>query len=443
MFTIKQIRKIPKAMLERIKATDEKLVEKPNGNTRFYKYYTLYGKELAEVIVAVRNHYKKWYCKQVVVHGIHNKDVYLRDIGQTMGFRKVGWFRDGITKYPKWYDYNWGSNDDKYFYINAPIVNKEFILTLPQYKYSAIKLYDYNDIFKYLRLYEQYPQTELLVKSGLSQFATSKQILRQCEKDKQFCKWLYKNKDNLKRGYYTSSILTAYKQNRSIEEVFKFDSFKKLFDKEYNFGHLKEVFKNEKKQLLEYFVKQNIDGYCYQDYLEACEYLGLDMTLQKNRYPHNFKHWHDIRIDQYHTAKAIKDEQERKELYEKFKQVANKYMSLERNLTKDNYLCIIALSPQQLIYEGKQLNHCVGRMNYDQKFVREESLIFFIRNKSAPNTPFVTMEYSLKNKKVLQCYAEHDSKPSDSVLDFVNNKWLPYANRKLNKIQKTLQKSVA
>lgn len=438
MFTIKQIRKIPKAMLERIKAKDDELIEKPNGNARFYKYYTLYGKELAEVIVAVRNHYKKWYCKQVVVHGIHNKDVYLRDICQTMGFRKVGWFRDGITKYPKWYDYNWGYNDDKYFYINAPIINKEFILTLPQYKYSALNLYEYNDIFKYLRLYEQYPQTELLVKSGLSQFATSKQILRQCEKDKQFCKWLYKNKDNIKSGCYTYSIITAYKQKRPIDEIFKFDSFKKLFDKEGNFRHLKEVFKNEKKQLLEYFVKQNIDGYCYQDYLEACEYLGLDMTLQKNRYPHNFKHWHDIRIDQYNTAKAIKDEQERKELYEQFKKVANKYVSLERTLTKDDYLCIIALSPQQLIYEGEQLKHCVGRMNYDQKFVREESLIFFIRNKSAPNTPFVTLEYSLKNKKVLQCYAEHDSKPSDSVLDFVNNKWLPYANRKLNKILKAV-----
>ena len=86
MFTIRHIRKIPKTMLEQIKAFDDNAIEKPNGNTRFYKYYTLYNKELAEVIVAVRNHYKKWYCKQVVVHGIHNDKVYLRDICQTMGY---------------------------------------------------------------------------------------------------------------------------------------------------------------------------------------------------------------------------------------------------------------------------------------------------------------------------------------------------------------------
>ena len=157
------------------------------------------------------------------------------------------------------------------------------------------------------------------------------------------------------------------------------------------------------------------------------------MNEDKNRYPHNFKYWHDIRIDQYHTAKALKDEQERKELYTKFEQVANKYLALQRNL-KDNFVVIIAKSPSELIHEGDFLHHCVGRMNYDQKFAREESLIFFVRNKTNQQTPFVTLEYSLKNHKVLQCYADHDTKPNDEVLDFVNKKWLHYANRKLKQL---------
>ena len=73
-------------------------------------------------------------------------------------------------------------------------------------------------------------------------------------------------------------------------------------------------------------------------------------------------------------------------------------------------------------------------MNYDQKFAREESLIFFVRNKQDIETPFVTLEYSIKNKKVLQCYGYKDSKPEEQVLDFVNNTWLPYANKKLKKL---------
>lgn len=158
------------------------------------------------------------------------------------------------------------------------------------------------------------------------------------------------------------------------------------------------------------------------------------MTEDKNRYPKNFKKWHDIRIDQYHTKKAEKDAEQRKELYQKFANVANKYLSLERLIVKEDYVCIIAKSPQQLVYEGEQLNHCVGRMNYDQKFAREESLIFFIRNRLSPNTPLVTLEYSPKNHKILQCYGEHDTKPSEEILNFVNKKWLPYANRKLRQI---------
>ena len=61
MFTINQIRKIPKDILNKIKAQDELIIQKPNGNTRFYKYFALYNGELAEIIVAVRNYYKKWF----------------------------------------------------------------------------------------------------------------------------------------------------------------------------------------------------------------------------------------------------------------------------------------------------------------------------------------------------------------------------------------------
>ena len=435
MITEFNIKPIPKNILNKIKKLDLQEYPKPNGNTRFYKYFTQYRKELCEVVVAVRNHYKNWYCKQVVVHGINTDKVYLQDIGLTMGFYKVGWYREGISKYPHWTDYDWGYNDAKYFRINAPFINKGYIPKLEKYKYSAVGLYKYTDILNYLKFYEKYPKCELLVKAGMSNLATSIQILRLCEKDKNFCKWLYKNKYKASSGYYISSIINAYKQNKDIEEVYNFEKFKKQFVQKDNFKNLKAFLKhNETDKFLKYLIKQKTDGYSYEDYRNACQYLGIDMTIDKNRYPHDFKKWHDIRIDQYHTAKAEKDKQERKALYETFSKVAQKYISLERLLIKENYICIIAKSPQQLVYEGEQLNHCVGRMNYDQKFAREETLIFFIRNRLSPNTPLVTLEYSIKTHKVLQCYGDHDTKPSDEILNFVNKKWLPYANRKLRQI---------
>ena len=157
------------------------------------------------------------------------------------------------------------------------------------------------------------------------------------------------------------------------------------------------------------------------------------MTEEKNRYPHDFQRWHDIRIDEYHTAKALKDKEERKEFYNKFSAVAEKYLRLEYN-KKSIYVAILAQNPSDLIREGEILHHCVGRMGYDQKFAREETLIFFIRMKATPDIPLVTVEYSPTQKRILQCYGDHDSKPNEEILDFVNKKWLPYANRQIKKI---------
>ena len=100
----------------------------------------------------------------------------------------------------------------------------------------------------------------------------------------------------------------------------------------------------------------------------------------------------------------------------------------------DVYIAIIAKSPAELIAEGEALGHCVGQMGYDQKFIREETLIFFIRSKEMQDTPLVTVEYSLSQKKILQCYAYHNTPPADDVLHYVNKVWLPYANRVLKQI---------
>ena len=84
--------------------------------------------------------------------------------------------------------------------------------------------------------------------------------------------------------------------------------------------------------------------------------------------------------------------------------------------------------------EGDALGHCVGGMGYDQKFIREETLIFFIRTADEPNVPLVTVEYSLKAHKVLQCYGKSNQTPSKEIVDFVHKKWLPHANRALKKL---------
>ena len=433
-----KIKPIPKYILAQIKKADAQNKACLPGRTRFYSYLTKNDGEIVKVTVAVKTRYKQWLYKQVAVHGLNSDICYVKDmVFYHISGYQVGWYEQGTQNAPRWYESTeWGYADDKYFDPFAPVVNSEYLDKFPKYKYSAVNLYKGVDVLKYLRFYEKYPQIEYLMKAKLDGYTFSKQILQEIGKNKRFAKWLMKNRAELSKDeYYVDVIMRSFKTGKPIADVQAYRKYRMKLSKETALKELRTLFKNDLEKFVFYLRKQEINPYSYQDYLHACQYLGLNMIEDKNRYPHDFKRWHDIRIDEYNTLKFKRDEEKRKEFYAKFAAVANKYLNLEYN-DKSAYMSIIAKKPSELITEGEALDHCVGRMNYDQKFAREETLIFFIRNISSPDIPFATVEYSLEKHKILQCYGYHDTKPDDGVIEFVNKKWLPYANRKVRKIQK-------
>ena len=426
---VDKIKPIPKIILAAIKKRETNL----DGHTRYYAYLTTNDKELVKVTVAVKHKGNKLYYKQCAVHGLRSEKCFVKDMEFTyLGGYQVGWYYDGFTKAPKPYeDGVWWEFEDKYFDPFAPILNLDYLERYPKYKYSAYALYTGTDILQYLRLYEEYPQTEYLLKFGLSYYVKNKQLLKKIGKDKTFRKWLFTNHSLLKNGfYYVSTIIKSYEENKPLAEVQVYEEKKKKLNADKSLKPIRELFGKNIYKYIDYTDKQGISNRLYLDYLNACNYLGLDMSEEKNSLPHDFKHWHDVRIDEYATAKALKDAEERKELYEKFSKVAEKYSNLQYN-ENDAYMIVIAKSPAELIKEGEILNHCVGSMNYDQKFIREETLIFFVRAKDKPTEPFVTVEYSLQSKKVLQCYAKGNSTPDTEVTRYINSKWTPYANKVL------------
>lgn len=429
---IKDLNPIPKYIQNAIIKKDKELNPEQKNITRYYAYLITRRKELMKITVAMRYYRKKVYMKQVAVHGLHAKDCLVKDMcfNYISGYI-TGWHEQGLSKYPKWYEGGWGTADDKYFDPYAPIVNKQIIPKLPQFRYSAIELYDGVNVFCYLRMYEKYPQLEYLMKLGLSRLATSKQLLTKIGKNKAFCKWLIRNKTELSEHYYyIDVILRAYRTGGDLRQLQNMKALRLKLVHDSAYSRFKGQFTGDLQRLVKYLAEKDITLSLYQDYYLACVRLNLDMTEDKNVFPHDFKRWHDIRTDEYATKKALEDAQKRKELYEKFEGVARKYLPLQKQNGRE-YVALIATSPSDLIHEGTALHHCVGRMGYDQKFAREETLIFFIRMKSAASTPFVTVEYSLSKHKILQCYADHNSKPDDNALHFINKIWLPYANKQL------------
>ena len=440
---IEKIKPTPKYILEKIEKIDNRANYKPCGQVRFYSYLTKNDGELCKVTVAVKVYKGKWYCKQVAVHGLHSDECFVRDMECSyMGGFSVGWCAEGITSNRRyWEDGKWYTADDKYYDPFSHTINPEYAYKNPMYKYSAVELFKGSNILGYLRTYEKYPQAEMLVKLGLSSLALSTQILEKLGKDKAFRKFIGRNREILTSGklYYISSILNAYKQNKSIEEIQKFEARKKELNSRY-LGAVREIAKADYDRFFKYLDKQNINITLYADYIRACRELNVDMSKDKNRYPHNFMHEHDVRIDDMRTARALRDEQIRKEreeeekhLVENFLSVASKYMPLQAT-ANGAFVVYIAQNPSELVKEGEALHHCVGKLGYDKKFAKEQSLIFFVRSATATETPLATIEFDIKRNKILQFYADHNFKPDEAVTDYVNNVWLPHANKALKKI---------
>lgn len=437
LMRVEDIKPIPEYIRKKIYEKDLRNCPQQDRSLRYYAYLTSNRGELVKVTVAVKNHMKRWYCKQCAVHGIHSEKCFVKDmVFHYMSGYKVGWYAEGLQKTERWYECpEWGFSEDKYFDPWASVVNAEYLAKWKAYKYSGYQYRSNYRILQYLRIYEQYPEAEYLMKLGLRQYADSVMILRLAGKDKTFRKWLGRNRETLKQPYYhVPVVLQAYKTGKDLVGLQVIDELKRKLAKGEQYRAIREVINdtNSKQRIYDYLMKRPDDIPLYNDYLRACLYLELDMRLERNLLPHDLKRWHDIWIDEMASKKAKENAEKQKALQEAFTGIAQKYLSLER--TKQTYITLIAKTPSDLIREGEILHHCVGRMGYDQKFARGETLIFFIREATQPDKPLVTIEYSPKSKKVLQCYGDHDSKPSDEIEQYVFHTWLPYANRKLKKI---------
>ena len=138
----------------------------------------------------------------------------------------------------------------------------------------------------------------------------------------------------------------------------------------------------------------------------------MDLTDTKNIYPKDFRRMHNLRTNQWGAKKE-------KIKIAPFKKAVKGYKKFETD--GRFYVIVIPNVPADLRKEGEALDHCVGHMGYDRKMINGESFIAFLRRKKEPDKPYVTIEYGLKNNKVLQCYGAHDSKPNKSVMNFVHS----------------------
>lgn len=262
--TEKVVKPVPKYILAKIKRLDRKYCPAPQGHVRCYAYLAVWKKELVKITVAVKHYRRQWYCKQVAVHGLDSEKCLVKDMEYCyftgMGFR-FSWYEEGLQKYETWFERGWCYAYDKYYDPYAQIVNPDCIDRLPEFRYCAHKLYHGGNLFKYLRLYRQYPWLELLMKLGFEKIAMSTTILKRCGTDKTFCKWLIANKALLQsRYYYIDVILRAYKTKQPLQRLQSRKEAKLKLIHDTSLSLIKELFRGkELERFFDYIAAKRTD----------------------------------------------------------------------------------------------------------------------------------------------------------------------------------------
>lgn len=309
---------------------------------------------------------------------------------------------------------------DKQCGFHTICLNKEILFEIEEFKYCG---YSTGDVIAYLNEYRKTPLIEFFGKCGLP---ISSSLITMASKDKQFRSFICKNSDSV-RAYGPRATKYAYQHNMSIS-----DANRRLNNRRMALRHIPKMrgAKLDYERIVDWCDAKKIDYSLYNDYIEAVIGLKLDLNDTKNIYPKKFKAMHDLRISEYESQKEKIDRRKRKKLYKAFAKAGEKATAYE--CSNDIYSIISPKDISDLIREGKILNHCVGKMGYDKKMADQEIVIMFVRKAEDINKPFVTLEYSLKQHRLMQTYGKENSKPSNETMNFINE-WVGMMN-KLSKV---------
>lgn len=315
--------------------------------------------------------------------------------------------------------------DNSYTCICCEEVNKTFL----KYAERCIGQSDYpafeDHYIKYLCEFVAHPNIEYLIKSGFDYIIAQKladgtmsgiRINYRSNDVKKMLK-LNKNEMNLLKDQDYDTLSAYYTLRRIDPSMDENTRFQTICRYKYNIEGIISIMNKTKltlKKVLNYVDKQG-GRYSvgdWNDYLNQCIKLKYDMTDTLVTKPKNLHEAHE-RLTKIIKIKA--DEIAQQELEERNKKLAEmEYIDEERGLQ-----IVIPKSVQEIIDEGKRLNHCVG--GYAQRHAEGKLTILFLRTTEKPDVPYYTMEVSNVGR-IVQCRGyknncANNPKPQD-IIDF-------------------------
>lgn len=299
-----------------------------------------------------------------------------------------------------------------------------------QFQYSGWEEYNHTDMVTFFDLYSRYPSIEYLTKFGFKNVVRAK-----LENDYTFGAINWRGKTVFKVLRLTKSDLKEIKQNNIKVDCYFLHLLQlaRRYDPSITPAYIADLHINSKyreeclTQMLQHLTFRKAANYiqkqrklksrlfhdgnsvlgAWADYIRDCQRLNLDIKDHRVVFPRDLYAAHQNTIKQI----RIKSDEELR------RQVEERAKTLKKYHYKNNeFLIRPAQDADELIAEGKVLNHCVG--TYAKAHASGQTTILFVRKISDPDTPFFTVE--IRGIDVVQIRGKNNKPADKEVLAFVD-----------------------
>ena len=364
------------------------------------------------------------------------RNYYFGEFSMNAGFHSYGYTGRGTRFYGYMSEFRHDDSEVMRISRTQLFLAEDLIALDPSLKYFA---YDGHGItaIAYIRLYRVWPQLcEMLMKFKLYRLLTDK-TLDALTRDEKLGRWIAHNHKNL-QGMAFQTVKNAYKKNPSGNPEDYYKSLMYRLECGRNVAlrnktlYAKVLRYTNQEKLNSYLTNNGIETGLYEDYLAAADWLQLDFSDTKVLFPRNFMEVHDNYCEQYAEHERDLEMKKGLALSKKMTATAERYGFLAAYKTAE-YCVIVARNKSDLITEGRLMEHCVGKMDYDKRQAEGRSVICFIRKVENPGEPFATVEVRITDKglSVAQCYGKKNIRLPE--LDGFCSSWMAHSNKERKK----------
>lgn len=339
---------------------------------------------------------------------------------------------------------NWGERATIHNFNTQSLANEPYYIAKDRLEevikgtylqYSCYENFEGLNILKYLEFYNKYPGIEKLIKVGLGNIVAMKvkgagvghcinwkgkdiyKMLKLSKKDyREFMKKKiairpitlelyqlncnFKEKDRLTVDDLKDleNIIGAFGETYKLKKILKYTTIKKAYN------YMYKQFKNRDKGQ---YNSCNSVLITWADYIEDCNKLNIDLTIESNLFPKSVYRAHQNTIKQVEYKNNLEMDKKISKRSEKLKELTFTYKGL---------IIRPAESSEEIIREGKEQVICIG--GYVQRYADGMTNLFFIRKKGEEEKPFFAVEIS-KELRVVQVRGKRNCPRTQEVKEFM------------------------